>query len=53
MTGDTLIFVVGVFVTFLGVWGGVLYGVLVAKERRRAVAESEPAPDIVESASGS
>ncbi len=42
MSGDTLIFVVGVAVTFLGVWGGVLYGVLVAESRREEVAENEP-----------
>lgn len=42
---DLLVLIVGVFVTFMAVWGGVVYGVLVSKRQRRRTEEAALDPD--------
>ncbi len=51
MSGDdTLIFAVGIFVSFMAIWGAVLYGILIVKERAAEVEPGlQPQPPIAES----
>ena len=51
MSGDdTLIFAVGVFISFMAIWGAVLYGILIVKDRAREVEpDLQPEPAIPDS----
>ncbi|MGF1667290.1 MAG: hypothetical protein ACFCVC_13575 [Acidimicrobiia bacterium] len=43
---DLLILVVGVFVTFMAVWGSVAYGVFVVQRLELSSAQSDPGVDL-------